>query len=196
MNKKSVAIFVDWDNIRKGIFETASTILSKTVRYNDVDNVLKFITSFVDSKNEEIYRIFVYLCEPYNGIAGTTNYAETPVYRYSMNFIEKLQVKDLIAVRKGNIVYRGVDKANNPIFMQKQVDMLLGLDIAHVSYNKLVDRILILTCDIDLIPAMKVARTNGLQVIWGCCPDVQTNMPKPLKKHSDFIRTIKFSDIF
>lgn len=113
-----------------------------------------------------------------------------------INFIEKLQVEDHIAIRKGKIVYRGLDNQNSPIFIQKQVDMLLGLDIAHVAYNKLADRALILTVDTDIIPAMKTARINGLQVIWGCCPDVQNDLPKGLKKHSDFIREINFTSIF
>lgn len=195
MNKKIVAIFIDWDNIRKGIFEEATKTLSKTVRYNDIDNVLKFINAFI-TPEEDIYRIFVYLCEPYSGVEGGIDYKQTPVYRYSRNFIDKLQVQNLVAIRKGNIAYRGLDINKKPIFEQKQVDMLLGLDIAHVSYNKLADRVLILSCDLDIIPAMKIARTNGLQVIWGCCPDVQTDNHNPLKKHSDFIREIKFLNIF
>ena len=60
--------------------------------------------------------------------------------------------------------------------------MLFGLDIAHVSYNRLVDRILILSSDTDIVPAMKTARINGLQVILGCCPDVQTDIHRELKE--------------
>lgn len=195
MNSKSVAIFVDWDNIRKGIFGVASKRLSKTVSYNNIDNVLNFITAFVDEPNEEIYRIFMYLCEPYGGTEGGVDYKLTDVYRYSRSFIDNLQVRDHIAVRKGNIAYRGLDIKKEPIFEQKQVDMLLGLDIAHVSYNHLADRVLILSCDLDMVPAMKVARTNGLQVICGCCPDVQPVSSK-LKKHSDYIREINFATLF
>jgi len=190
-----VAIFVDWDNIRKGVFGAASKILSKKVSFNDIDNVLKFITAFIDHSDEEIYRIFVYLCEAYSGTENGVDYKQTPVYKYSRNFIDTLQIRDNIAVRKGNIAYRGLDINKEPIFEQKQVDMLLGLDIAHVSYNHLADRVLILSCDLDMIPAMKVARTNGLQVVCGCCPDVQP-ISSQLKKHSDFIRGINFSEIF
>jgi uncharacterized LabA/DUF88 family protein len=195
MNKKKVAIFVDWENIRKGVFETATPIYGP-VNYNDTNNVLQFIYSFLDLANEEVYRIFVYLCEPYGGTIGGTNYKTTPVYMNGMSFIDRLQVQDFIAIRKGSIAVRGTGKNGKPIFEQKQVDMLLGLDIAHVAYNKLSDRVLVLTCDTDIIPAMKVARTNGLQVIWGCCSDIQPSTPNAIKKHSDFIRETTFASIF
>lgn len=196
MGKKKVAIFVDWENVRKGIFNTADNTLRKKVDYNDVDNVIKFINSFIDSQNEEIYRIFVYLSEPYGGIIDGKDYKTTSVYSIATQFIKKLQVKDYIAIRKGKIVYRGLDSQKKPIFIQKQVDMLLGLDIAYVAYKRLADRALILTVDTDIIPAMKTARIDGLQVIWGCCPDVQNDPSHDLKKHADFIREIPFNSIF
>lgn len=194
MAKKKVAIFLDWENIRKGIFEEATTSIG-SVNYNDPANIFTFIKAFLNSDEEEIYRIFVYLCEPYGGVIRGVDYKTTPTYRSSMSFIDRLQVLDYIAIRKGKIVYRGLDINNDPIFAQKQVDMLMGLDIAHVAYNKLADRILILSCDTDIIPAMKVARTNGLQVIWACCPDIQQGLVG-IRKHSDFIREKNFADIF
>ncbi|MEW6417287.1 MAG: hypothetical protein AB1480_04105 [Nitrospirota bacterium] len=105
MRKKKVAIFVDWENVRKGIFEEASKTIHKKISYNDVDNVIKFFNSFIDPQNEDIYRIFVYLSEPYGGIIDGTDYKTTHPFRYAINFIEKLQVKDYIAVRKGKIVW-------------------------------------------------------------------------------------------
>jgi len=194
MRKKKVAIFVDWENVRKGIFEKASE--HKKISYNDVDNVIKFFKSFVDLQDEEIYRIFVYLSEPYGGIIDGTDYKKTPSFSYAISFIERLQVKDYIAIRKGKLVYRGLDSQKKPIFIQKQVDMLLGLDIAHVAYKRLADRALILTVDTDIIPAMKTARINGLQVIWGCCPDVQNDPSHDLRKHADFVREVPFNHIF
>lgn len=193
---KKVAVFVDWEAVRKGVFEKSSF----KIDYNKVDNVIKFVEAFIKKDEEEIYRTFVYLCEPYKGEAGGVNYSQSATTKAGMSFIEKLQVKDLIAVRKGTIAYRGKDDKGKPIFMQKQVDMLLGLDIAHIAYNRLADRALILSFDTDMVPAMKVARINGLQVIWGYCPDIiidRQDMPSHLlKKHSDLIRGVDFSSIF
>ena len=196
MSKKKIAVFVDWENIRKSVFEDVYKNTGKKIDYNDVQNALKLILSFVETNDEEIYRIFVYLCEPYGGIINGFDYKTTPVYVLGSKFIEDIQVKDYVAVRKGKLAFRGFDKFNKPIFVQKQVDMLIGLDIAHIAFNKYVDRALILCFDTDIIPAMKIARMNGLQVIWGWYSDVLGNPPDALRKHSDFIRDKEFNSIF
>ena len=79
--------------------------------------------------------------------------------------------------------------------MQKQVDMLIGLDIAHVSYLKLVDRILVLSFDTDIVPALKIARINGIQVILPWLEDLFTP-PKDIIKHVDLLRKKKYNEIF
>lgn len=128
-----------------------------------------------------------------NGI----DYSQTKTYQNSAAFLSNLAVQDNIAVRKGYLAIRGYDKNNQPIFVQKQVDMLIGLDIAHVSHYKHADRVLILSADTDIIPAMKTARINGLQVVYGYCSDVQgNNIHRKLKEHSDFVRAKQFASIF
>ena len=193
---KKVAVFVDWENIRKGIYEEASKIYPHKINYNQFENIKKLINTFIIPDQEEIYRIFFYLANPFGGIINGVNYSQTPIYQRSISFREQLEIQELIAVRKGDLLYRGLDHNNHPIFMQKKVDMLFGLDIAHVSYGKLADRVLILCADSDIIPAMKTARINGLQVIFGCCPDIQKDIRRELKAHSDFIRAKDFKVIF
>ena len=109
--------------------------------------------------------------------------------------MERIKTYDYIALRKGKQKIVGLDKNDKPIFTQKQVDMLLGLDIAHISYNKLSERIMIFSYDTDIVPAIKVARMNGLQVI---IPEISDIIPVPtdIKEHSDFIRKRKFVEIF
>ncbi len=193
---KKIAIFVDWENIRKGIFIKAYKTLEKKIDYNDIENVLKLFNSFVDFDNEEIYRIFVYVAEPYGGIINGVDYKTNPVYILGTQFIKNLQIKEHIAVRKGKLVFRGFDKKGKPIFVQKRTDMLLGLDVAHVAFNKYADRALILCFDTDVIPAMKEARIHGMQVVLGWCSDLQSKPDDDLRKHADFIRNNKFSSIF
>jgi len=50
-------------------------------------------------------------------------------------------------------------------FEQKGVDMRIGIDVATLSLNRYVDRIIVVTNDTDLIPALKVARRCGIQVV-------------------------------
>ena len=193
---EKVAIFVDWENIRKSIFHEAYKVLGKKIDYNNIDNTLKFFHSFIDPSTEKIYRIYVYLAEPYGGKIGGVDYKSTPVYTLGMQFIQNIQVREHIAVRKGKLVFRGFDKKSKPLFEQKRTDMLFGLDIAHVAFNKYADRALILCFDTDMIPAMKEARIHGMQVIWGWCSDLQPMPDDNLRKHADFIRAKPFDSIF
>ena len=150
-------------------------------------------------KNEEIYRIFIYLSEPLKEVTykgKVHDLSSNAAYQMHVKFIEGLQVQDYVAIRKGKLKFRGFkDQACTKIdVVQKQVDMLMGLDIAHVAYNKLVDRIIIFCADTDIIPALKTARINGLQVVMPYCPDIQT-INNSLKTHSDFIRQVKYQEI-
>ena len=48
---------------------------------------------------------------------------------------------------------------------QKGVDMKLGVDIATLSYQKVIDRIVLICGDSDFVPATKLARREGIDVI-------------------------------
>jgi uncharacterized LabA/DUF88 family protein len=202
-HKKKVAVIIDWDNLRKGLFEKATKKSpSWKVNYMIPENLFKLVKSFIWPE-EEIYRIFLYLTRPFfptkklkkklpqEKISQCFKVAKT-----QKRFIETIGVCNLIALRKGSLKFRGLDDQKDPIFVQKQVDMLMGLDIAHLSYKKLVERIIFFCADTDIIPALKVARINGLQVILAYCPDIQQNINSALKFHSDFIRAKNFSEIF
>jgi uncharacterized LabA/DUF88 family protein len=75
-----------------------------------------------------------------------------------------------------------------PDFEQKGVDMRIGIDVATLCLKRLVDRIILFSGDADMIPALKLARREGLQVY------VVKMYPWPLKhtliEDSDGLRTI------
>lgn len=48
---------------------------------------------------------------------------------------------------------------------QKGVDMRLGLDVASLAFKKQVDQIIIVAADADFVPAAKLARREGIDVI-------------------------------
>lgn len=48
---------------------------------------------------------------------------------------------------------------------QKGVDMKLGLDIASLSYKRLVEQIVLVLGDSDFVPAAKLARREGIDVV-------------------------------
>ena len=78
--------------------------------------------------------------------------------------------------------------------MQKQVDMLIGLDISHISYLKLADKVIVLSKDTDMTPALKVARTNGMEAIIAVLEE-DSKLSSHLVKHSDNIRKISLIKI-
>ena len=51
-----------------------------------------------------------------------------------------------------------------PDFVQKGVDMRIGMDIATYSLGRMVDSILLISGDTDCVPAMKLSRKNGVSV--------------------------------
>lgn len=200
MQMKKIAILIDWENIRKQIFEVAKDPLKlgKYVNYNQVDNVITFARAFVE-RDEEIYRIFFYLAKPLDKVSWNgqlIDFSTSPVYNNSVRFIENIAQKDLVAIREGKLKFRGYKGAPpRPDFIQKQADMLIGLDISQISFNRLVDRILVLSYDTDLVPAMKIARTNGIQMSIGYCPDIQVPSQE-IMRHCDFMRGRHFQNIF
>ena len=73
-----------------------------------------------------------------------------------------------------------------PRIEQKAVDMKIGLDIAFMATKKVADLLIIITGDSDIVPALKFARREGMQV--GLDPLHCQIMPE-LSEHVDFIDT-------
>lgn len=49
--------------------------------------------------------------------------------------------------------------------VQKGVDMRLGLDVASMAFKKQVDQIVLVAGDADFVPAVKLARREGIDVV-------------------------------
>ena len=77
-----------------------------------------------------------------------------------------------------------------PRFVQKAVDMRLGLDIAAYAADRSVDRVILVTGDTDCLPVMKRARTAGLQVVLVQFP--KQRLARELLWHSDFQRLVEW----
>lgn len=207
--KYKVAIIVDWENVKHLIFHNKYLLTSDTPKfsYNQYTEKLPdFFLAFLDS-NEEPYRIFFYVTEPFTAsikdpLNRNINFAETQETKTYIKFLNKLGIQKLIALRKGRLVFRGWNFVNGeykPILTQKKVDILIGLDIAHLAYKKIVDRILLFSYDLDLQPALKVARIEGIQIILPVLKEFQ-NCPRKiinpeLELHSDYKRIRSYHEI-
>jgi uncharacterized LabA/DUF88 family protein len=69
---------------------------------------------------------------------------------------------------------------------QKGVDMRLGLDVASLAFKKQVDQIVLVAADADFVPAAKLARREGMDVVLDRMGEARA--AKDLIAHVDGIR--------
>jgi uncharacterized LabA/DUF88 family protein len=77
-----------------------------------------------------------------------------------------LTAPQIDALRQLKEVWRGIS-TNDPVFAlrQKGVDMRLGLDVASIALKQQASIIILVAGDADFVPAAKLARREGLEVI-------------------------------
>jgi len=203
-----VAVFVDWDNIRyllQSIKRTHRVI--DTFDFNDPHHLTELFRSFLE-EDETIYRIFFYTAQPLTDDEiraqlkkrdqkAFDHYTRTrthSVYDIAMNFLDGMIREPYIALRLGVLKVRGIKHNGSPDMVQKQVDMLMGLDISEVTFNKHAQKILVFSKDTDMKPALKMARINGLEVIVVNFTEMDY-LAKELVLHSDLVRIRSLEEI-
>lgn len=141
-----------------------------------------------------LYRIFYYDCPPiaktvYHPLKRmNVDFKKSDTYSWMNNFLEELKKKRKLALRLGKLSDEGAafvlhndklkklcagtisldDLTENDFsinFEQKGVDMKIGIDIASLAYKKQVDQIILISGDSDFVPAAKLARREGIDVI-------------------------------
>lgn len=110
----------------------------------------------------DLFRVYYYDCPPYQSSHPTEEERER--FRSAQKFFAALQRLDRFVVRLGRLAYRGTDDDGNPVFVQKRVDLQLGLDIATLVTERRVELIVLVSGDSDLIPAVELARDRSTLV--------------------------------
>lgn len=187
-----VAVLIDGGHLR---------VLAKqsNLKYNP-DLIEKTAHACVGA-DETLLRALYYDCAPFVGTIKLPVSGKDMEMKGNDSWLRELEGRDLIAVRRGVLKFRGFKPAvvplNNapltdddfkPDFEQKGVDMRIGLDIANFAAMKTVDRIVLVSGDTDCVPAMKQARISGLQVATVELP--KHRLARELKWHSDFVRSV------
>ena len=67
-------------------------------------------------------------------------------------------------VRLGRLEFRGNAADGRPIFVQKRVDIMLGVDMVQLSAKGHVQQVILLAGDSDFIPAVVAAKAEGVLV--------------------------------
>ena len=139
--------------------------------------------------------------------------ANTPLADPSVGGNTKQLHRDLerepyVAVRRGDVVFQGwrikrsvarslMDGKPRPLaaddirpnLKQKGVDMRIGLDIASLALKRLVGHVVVVTADADMIPALKLARREGLQVY---LDSLSSRGSEELRIHSDYVFPVRW----
>jgi uncharacterized LabA/DUF88 family protein len=185
MNEDRVAVLLDGGFVKKRLAE-------KVDGFPPLDEIIGLTTDLLqhpDLMGFRLFRTYWYDADPFgqkrkNPIDGKqTNFATTLEANRNRELMSRLEVEPDFAVRKGELLFRGwrvragsiKELAKDPprtlkvsdlepVFVQKGVDMRIGLDIASLALKRLVSSVVLVTADADMIPAMKLARREGLRV--------------------------------
>jgi uncharacterized LabA/DUF88 family protein len=111
----------------------------------------------------DLLRTLYYNCLPYQSNPPTPDEARR--YGNKHRFFQRLNSLPRFTVRQGRLAFRGHKASGEPIFQQKRVDLLLGLDFALLSGKKQITHAAVISGDSDLIPAFRVAEEEGV-LVW------------------------------
>jgi uncharacterized LabA/DUF88 family protein len=153
---------------------------------------------------EYLLRAIYYDAPQFEGSAQLPVSGNWKRFRALDNMLDEVAQLERFAVRRGNLGFRGWKPRNipiaggapltdadfKPIFEQKGVDMRVGLDIAAFANLQSVERIVLVSGDTDMIPAMKEARRAGLEVVLAQLPAPTRPLHKNLIAHTDITRAV------
>jgi len=150
-----VAVFIDGgyldhelDNKRQG----------NRIDYNAlVKNIVD-----LSGANKEIVRVYYYHCLPYQDNPPTK--AQSEVFGKAQGFFRALQRTSRFEVRMGRLALRGAKADGTPIFEQKRVDLMLGLDLMAFAAKHIVDEVFLVAGDSDFVPAVNAVKKEGIVV--------------------------------
>jgi len=144
-------------------------------------------------RGKYLYRILYYDCYPFskkilnNVSKKNIDFSKTNTSIFKINFFNELRKKRKLALRLGEL-YDGrqwiirpnkmkellkgqievKDLTDNDFYYdirQKGVDIKIGIDIAALAYKKMVEQIILISGDSDFVPASKVARREGIDIV-------------------------------
>ena len=113
--------------------------------------------------SHDILRTHYYCCLPYQSNPPTAD--ETERFRKAREFHSVLNALPDFQVRTGRLARRGTHPDGSPIFEQKQVDLLMGIDLVQLSSRRVITHAALLTGDSDLIPAVEAAKPDGVSIL-------------------------------
>jgi uncharacterized LabA/DUF88 family protein len=109
----------------------------------------------------DLLRSYYYNCLPFQGNPPTDE--ERQRFSRAQSFHARLSRIPRFHVREGKLAFRGRDSlTGKPIFEQKRVDLMLGLDMALLAAKRQVSDVILVSGDSDLLPAVEAVKAEGV----------------------------------
>jgi len=109
-----------------------------------------------------IFRTYYYHCLPYQSNPPTQEESERFAFR--QKFLNAINRLPRFEVKLGRLARRGPNIQGQYFFEQKMVDVLLSIDLVRLSARGQITDIAIVTGDSDFVPAIEVAKDEGVSV--------------------------------
>ena len=104
--------------------------------------------------SSDLLRAYYYDCLPYQSARPTPDeserFARRQKFHHALNLIPRFEV------RLGKLAFRG-HQNGRPIFEQKRVDILLGVDLVQLAAKHQITDAMIVAGDSDFLPAVEAA---------------------------------------
>lgn len=154
-----LAIFIDGHYLESLCKDEYSIYID----YSLVSEEIRLIVNSKTPGSVDLLRTHYYDCLPYQSNPATNDEKER--FGKKRGFFDFLNRLPRFVVREGRLAFKGLDIDRNPIFQQKRVDLLLGLDFALLSGKQQITHAAVVAGDSDLLPAFKVAKDEGI-LVW------------------------------
>lgn len=190
------AVLIDGGHVRA---------LATAAKFKYDPDLIEAVAHACVDADEALLRILYYDCALFEGTVKLPVRGGDHEFKASDAWLRDLASRDLFAVRRGVLKFRGwkpkkipvatqslADKDFKADFEQKGVDMRIGLDMAIFADHRSVDRIVLVSGDTDCVPAMKHVRKAGLQVVLVGFPNGR-DIPE-LRWHCDFYRRVAWPE--
>ena len=153
-----LAIFIDGGYMRAVAYNEYSV----RVDYSKFANEILVSVANKTADPVDLLRTYYYDCLPFQSENPTIE--ERNAHSGARSFFHALQRIERFAVRQGRLAFRGHDSMGRPILQQKGVDLMLGLDFATLSVKGAITHAVLVTGDSDFVPAIAVAKQEGITV--------------------------------
>lgn len=146
-----VVVFIDGGYLKKIIHDLST----EKIDYHK-------LVRWTCNGDERLLRSYYYGCPPYQSPKPTKDEMER--LSKADKFFTALEGGERFTVRRGRLEKRDKNQGTGVFYVQKQVDLQLGIDIARFVVRRQVDTIVIIAGDSDFIPAVEFAKLEGVIV--------------------------------